>query len=196
MLTKFQASQSVHITVDEQPVPIQHYLRQPQRLVYALFDPNRVESLSQGRFRLKLLPLSFMMLKIQPIVDLEVHTEADGTVFLQSTNCEIRGVEYLNQRFTLKLQGKLVPKQSLSGGTQLQGRADLDVQVELPPAFWLTPKPLIETTGNSLLRGILLTIKQRLMNRLVADYRQWVSDQLQTSAEATSQSSALSPQYE
>ena len=174
MHTRFIASQSVDMAVPEQAVPIQHYLRQPQRLVRALVDSSRMEQLSEDRFRLKMRPLSFMTLSIQPIVDLKVWAESDGTVHLNSVGCEIRGVEYINDRFALNLIGKLVPCQS-NGRTYLKGIANLEVQVELPPPFWFTPKPLLEATSNGLLKSVLLTIKQRLMHQLISDYCLWAS---------------------
>lgn len=172
---RFVASQSVEISVPEQPVPIQHYLRQPKRLVYALVEPSRMEQLAPDIFRLKMRPLSFMMLSIQPTVDMKVWAEADGTIHLKSIQCEIRGVEYINQRFSLNLRGRLYP-QKVNSITYLKGRADLEVKVELPPPMWLTPKPILETTGNALLNSVLLTIKHRLMHHLLLDYRRWASD--------------------
>lgn len=197
MPTRFTASQSVKITVPEQPIPIQHYLRQPQRLVNTLVDPSRVEQLSEEIFRLKLRPLSFMTLSIQPTADLRVWAEPNGTVHLQSVACEILGLEYINQRFTLNLQGHLSPCE-VNGQTLLQGKADLEVEVELPLPFSLTPQPILEATGNSLLKSVLLTIKQRLLHQLLADYRCWVSDQTEETASTQmpvlpSQSSSLAP---
>lgn len=93
MPTQFNASQSVEITVPEQPIPIQHYLRQPQRLVNALVDHSRIEQLNDEDFRIKMRPLTFMTLSIQPTVDLRVWAESNGTIHLQSLACEIRGVE-------------------------------------------------------------------------------------------------------
>ncbi len=181
MLTRFFASQSVEIAVPEprqgsapaeQPVPIQHYLRQPQRLVKALVDPRRTEQLSPERFRLKMRPLDFMMLQIQPTVDIRVWAKSDGTIHLASVGCEIRGVEYINRRFSLDLVGKLYPVQ-VDGVTYLRGKADLAVQVEIPQMLLFTPMPILETTGNGLIKSVLLTIKQRLMHQLISDYRHW-----------------------
>ncbi len=172
MDTRFTASQIVEMVVPEQPIPIQHYLRQPQRLVSALAASSQIEQLGHELFRLKMRPLSFMMLSIQPTVDLRVWAEPDGTVHLRSVACEIRGVEYINQRFSLNLVGKLHPYQ-LKGVTHLAGKADLVVQVELPPPLMFTPKSFLETTGNGLLKSVLLTIKQRLMHHLLADYKKW-----------------------
>lgn len=178
MHTRFTASQSVEIAIPQQPIPIQHYLRQPQRLVNALVDPSRIEQISEECYRLKMRPLTFMTLSIQPIVDLKVWAESNGTVHLQSIACEIRGVEYINQRFALHLQGHLSPYQS-NNETRLKGKADLEVQVELPLPFSLTPAPILEAAGNGLLKSVLLTIKQRLLHQLLADYQSWVNDKNQ-----------------
>ena len=176
MPVRFFASQLVDLHVPDQPIPIQHYLRQPQRLVQALVDPSRTEQLSADCFRLKMRSLSFMTLSIQPTVDMRVWSESDGSLRVQSIACEIRGVEYINQRFHLNLTGRLIPEQR-QGATFLKGRADLEVQVELPPPLWLTPKPILEATGNGLLHSVLLTVKQRLMHQLLVDYRVWADQQ-------------------
>ncbi|NJR37576.1 MAG: DUF1997 domain-containing protein [Leptolyngbyaceae cyanobacterium CSU_1_4] len=177
MITQFFASQSVELAVPEQPIPIQNYMRQPQRLIQALVDPNRTEQLSAECFRLKMQPLSFIMLTLQPIVDMQVWAELDGTIHLKSVGCEIRGVEYINQRFSLNLKGRLTP-QHRDGVTHLVGKADLEVQVDIPPLFWFTPKSLLESTGNALLHSVLLTIRHRLMHQLLVDYRNWAIAQL------------------
>jgi hypothetical protein len=179
MNSQFVASQSVELAVPEQPVPIQHYLRQPQRLVHAIADPNLITQLSQECFRLKMRSLSFMSLNFQPTVTLKVWADADGTVHLTSVGCEILGLDYINQRFALDLQGKLYPEQK-NGITKLKGRADLKVSVDIPLPFSLTPKPILETTGNSLLKSVLVRIKQRLMHQLLSDYRQWANQDTQT----------------
>ena len=170
MVTKFIASQSVEISVPQQSIPIQHYLRQPQRLVNALADNTRIQQLSDEVFRLKMRPLSFMSLSIQPTVDMRI--------YLRSLGCEILGFEYINERFALNLKGYLSPVQ-LNGETHLQGKADLEVLVDIPQPFSFTPKSILETTGNGLLKSVLLTIKQRLLHHLLADYRHWVISQTQ-----------------
>lgn len=174
MHTCFFASQTVELVVPEQPVPIQYYLRQPQRVIQALVESHRIEQLGKECFRLKMRPLSFMTLSIQPTVDMQVWANSDGAIHLQSVACEIRGVEYINQRFSLNLTGRLAPH-TIRQSTYLIGKADLQVQVDLPPPLWLTPKPLLETTGNSLLKSVLMTVKQRLMHQLLIDYREWAT---------------------
>lgn len=176
MPTRFSASQSVEIAIPEQPIPIQYYLRQPQRLVNALVDPTRIQQLSTEVFRLKMRPLNFMSLSIQPTVDMRVWADLNGTVYVRSLRCEILGVDYINQRFALNLKGYLSPDQQGSS-TLLKGKADLEVLVDLPPPFSFTPKSILEATGNGLLKSVLLTVKQRLLHQLLADYRRWVISQ-------------------
>lgn len=176
MLT-LHASQSVALTVTEQAVPVQHYLRQPQRLVHALMNPRQVTNLGQGVFRLQVRALKFLMLHIQPVVDLALEVKDNGRIHLRSVGCEIRGNSFIDQHFELDLVGYLQSHPQAGKHTQLVGRADLAIRVELPPILQLTPRSLLETTGNQLLRGVLLTMKQRLMRQLVADYQQWSAEQ-------------------
>jgi len=189
MLAQFFASQSVELAVPDQSIPIQHYMRQPQRLIKALVDPNRTEQLTADSFRLKMQPVSFIMLSVQPIVDMQVWAELDGTIHLKSIGCEIRGVEYINQRFSLNLNGRLAPQQ-INGVTYLVGRADLEVQVDVPPLLWLTPKSFLESTGNALLHSVLSTVRYRLMHQLLVDYRSWAIAQLNQAPDA-----AVSPHW-
>ncbi|MGB3559438.1 MAG: DUF1997 domain-containing protein, partial [Geitlerinemataceae cyanobacterium] len=108
MHARFVASLPAQIPVPEQPVPIQHYLRQPQRLVNALVDPTRLERLGEDRFRIHVRPLQFMMLKIQPSVELRIWAEPSGIVHLRSAGCQLQGLESIENRFHLKLVGTLV----------------------------------------------------------------------------------------
>ncbi|MCJ8278498.1 MAG: DUF1997 domain-containing protein [Rivularia sp. ALOHA_DT_140] len=181
MATKFKACQSVEIPVTYQPISIKHYLRKPQRLVNALADSSRIEQLSTEVFRLKMRPLTFMSLSIQPIVDMRVWAELDGTICLESVGCEIRGIKSINQRFQLDLKGNLSSYEK-DGNTRLKGMANLEVRVELPPPFSFTPKAILETTGNGLLKSVLLTMKQRLLRQLLVDYRHWVELQTKDSS--------------
>jgi hypothetical protein len=173
-IVTFTADRSVELAVPKQPIPIQHYLRQPHRLVRSLVDANRVEQIGEDEFCLKMRSLSFFGFDLQPTVFLRVWTETDGTVKIVSTNCEIRGIDYIDRRFSLDLIGELSPYEQ-QGQTYLEGYADLTVQVDLPPPLSFMPKAIVESAGNSLLKGILNTFKQRLLNQLLADYVVWAN---------------------
>ncbi|MFM7423719.1 MAG: DUF1997 domain-containing protein [Elainella sp.] len=187
----FSATQSIELVVPEQPISIHHYLRQPQRLVRSLIDPAQVESLGSDLFRFKMRPIHFMALNLQPTVDLQIWAEPNGAVKLRSVDCELRGIDQINQLFNLTLVGQLAPVQ-VQSQTYLRGKADLQVRVELPPPLSMTPRLLVETAGSGLLRSVLLTIKHRLAHQLLVDYCNWVTVEqsaVRSSSEATQWSS-------
>ncbi|MGF1479448.1 MAG: DUF1997 domain-containing protein [Cyanophyceae cyanobacterium] len=176
MNTRFTASESVEMIFEETSVPIRHYLRQPQRVVRAIAEPKLMEQLSPNRFRFKMHPLNFVELyQFQPVVALKVWADADGTVHVASESCEIQGIQDFNERFSLTVTGELYPHRE-KDKTCLKGKADLQIEVDLPPPLRLMPKSVLETAGNGLLKSVLLRIKNRLLKKLQVDYRQWADE--------------------
>lgn len=175
-MVRFSASQAVTISVPTQPLSIEAYLSEPERLVYALVDSQQVEILSPNLFRVKVRAIKFLGFAIQPVCDIEVWLE-DETVRLSSNRCQIEGYESFNQKFSMTMQGYLVSQAShkRTEKKSLRGQANLIVSVDLPQAMSFTPKPLLERTGNGLLNGILITLKQRLMRQLISEYCAWAS---------------------
>ncbi|MGY6530017.1 MAG: DUF1997 domain-containing protein [Cyanobacterium sp.] len=172
----FEATEKVRLKVEQKSTPIQHYLRQPQRLVKAIADEKLMTPLPDDCYKLRMHPLNFLdIYHFQPIVVLKVWAGASGCVYLNSESCEIKGIEYINRRFSLYLKGKLTPEE-VEGKVYLTGKVDLQVKVDLPPVLWLTPQPLLQSTGNGLLKGVLMRIKQRLMSQLVQDYYNFVAE--------------------
>ena len=179
-MVRFSASQSVAISVPQQPLSIESYLSEPQRLVYALVDSAQVEALSPTLFRMRMKPIRFFGIAVQPVCDIEVWLEGD-TVRLRSNHCEVEGYDLINESFSLNLQGYLLA-QSAIDGKKLRGQANLMVDIDLPPVLSFTPKTLVSRTGSSILNGILITMKQRLMRQLVKDYSLWASASSQVSS--------------
>ncbi len=172
----FHVTQTLKMQVTNELIPIEHYLRQPERLVKAITDANQIQQLAPSCFRLQLRSLQFMMLRFQPVADLQVCTQSDGTLKLRSLNCEIRNAKVLNQSFKLELVGTLTPYRR-GTTTELRGKADLTVQVGIPSPLKLVPEPVLKTSGEAFLNSILLTIKSRLERKLVQDYSRWVGEQ-------------------
>ncbi|HIK43546.1 MAG TPA: DUF1997 domain-containing protein [Leptolyngbyaceae cyanobacterium M65_K2018_010] len=173
---EFYASQALSLRVPNEVIPIEHYLRQPQRLVHAITDPRRIEMREEGLYRLSLRPLQFLGISVEPRADLRVWGLADGTLCLEAVDCEVRGPEYLsyvNESFAMGLQGTLKPFPQ-DRHTDLIGQADLSIQLNLPAPLTMMPSPMLEAAGRTFLSGILVTIKNRIERHLVSDYRTWV----------------------
>jgi hypothetical protein len=184
MLTQFTASQMIELRVEEAQLPIEAYLADPQRLVYALVESDRVRSLGAGRFEISVRSLSFLGLTLQARVVVDIWMEADR-LLVRSRSCELTGADFFNHRFELTLAGLLTVVRSCSVATaesrsavMLWGKADLMVRVDVPLPFSLTPRPILDATGNALLRSVLVTIQQRMNRQLVADYRMWAADRV------------------
>jgi len=178
----FRTSKTLRMLVPNEAVPIEHYLRQPQRLIHAITDPKRIEQIEDSVYRLSLRPLSFLGISIEPTTDLQVWSQADGTLRLRSVNCDIRVPDYLsyvNHSFSMALEGRLQPRPHDSG-TQLAGQADLAVQVELPAPIKFMPHSVLDSAGRTFLNGILSTIQHRIERRLVEDYRDWATSSQST----------------
>jgi Protein of unknown function (DUF1997) len=175
MDTCFQAKQSVELFIPDAALPIQAYLRQSARVVRALGSSESVVALGGELYQLRLKPINFLSLRLQPIVDMRVWTTSDGNLHIQSVNCEILGLEQFNeQQFMLNLVGELQPvrvRQSM----RLQGHVQLSVQVDMPMPIALTPKTILEGTGNTIMSGVLASMKQQLKKNLVADYQTWAN---------------------
>lgn len=184
MYVSFSASESVQILVENKVTPIQHYLRQPARLVKAIAEPQLIKQISDDLYELKMRPINFMEIyHFQPIVQLKVWSGSKSSVYLKSEGCQIKGINYINNRFTLKLKGVLYPHER-NGQTTLEGQADLEVGVELPTALIFTPQAFLERTGNALLKSVLGRMKQKLMTQLVQDYVTWASQEIQPEVES------------
>ena len=182
MQAKFTAIQTVTIPVPPHKISIQHYLRQPQRLVHSLVDPSQAQQLSDDCFRLKMRSRQFMMLTLQPIVDIRLWTDEHTVLHLEAIRCELGGLDFVNQCFQLSLNGFL----ALSQDQTLEGQADLGVSVEIPPILWMTPKSIIIAAGNSMLKSILASVKHRLVQQVVQDYQEWAEAVTDTTSLETS----------
>lgn len=193
MYVSFEASESVQISVTNEETSIEHYLRQPKRLVEAIADPRLMKQMSDDLYELKMRPIDFMqMYHFQPIVLLKVWSGSNDSVYLQSEDCQVEGIDYINQRFSLKLKGILEVDRTQTSAEQttLSGQADLKVGVEIPTALMFTPRPFLEVAGNKLLKSVLGRIKHKLTTKLVQDYRTWAS---QMTPSPTKPSAELSP---
>ncbi|MEM6836580.1 MAG: DUF1997 domain-containing protein [Cyanobacteria bacterium P01_C01_bin.120] len=171
-MLRLASHQTANMQIARRSVPLSHYLKQPRRLVHALMNPAQVEELHPDTFRFYLRGFQFLMLSIRPVVDLQIDVSQDRLLTVRSVGCRIQDNEFVNRKFSLNLSGRLLLTERDSF-TELDGEVDLQIAVDLPPILTLTPRALLETTGNQILRGVLMTMKQRLMRQLAADYAAW-----------------------
>ena len=165
----FCASQRLDLPVNRLSERLPEYLQQEERVIASLLDPSQLTRLAPGTYRYTVTSLQVFQLQVKPVVSLEIETEG-GTMLMRALDCELQGLGIVDD-FNLTLEARL---SCASKG--LSGDARLEVQVSQPPLLRLIPRRVLETTGESILSGILLGIKTRVGQQLIADFKRWCSE--------------------
>ena len=175
MTLAFHASQHLDLPVANQTKHLRSYLQQEDRVIKALLDARQLDQIAPGRYRYTVTTLQVFQLQVCPVVSLKIK-QGDGTISIQATDATLEGLGLVDD-FQLSLEAFLeVTDQGL------QGEAKLGVNVSQPPLLKLIPRRVLESTGESILNGILMTIKGRVGRQLVRDFHDWV---LQSPSEET-----------
>lgn len=174
----FSASQHLALNVQRDADRLPDYLHEDDRLVGALLDSRQLTPLEPGRYRYVVTSLQVFQLHVKPIVSLEIVHEGN-TVLMRAVDCELEGLGMV-ENFDLTLEARL---QADADG--LSGTAALNVQVSQPPLLRLIPKAMLESTGESILNGILLGIKGRVGQQLITDFNRWCQESERETPEKT-----------
>ena len=162
----FDASQHLDLPVQGHAQRLADYLRQEERLLAALLDERQLTRKGPGESRYLVTTLQVFQLQVKPIVSLQIE-HGDSSLLMRAVDCELEGLGLVDD-FKLTLEANL---NATDRG--LVGDASLAVRVSQPPLLRLIPKRMLETTGESLLNGILVGIKARVGQQLMADFRRW-----------------------
>ena len=165
----FCASQRLDLPVNHLSERLPEYLQQEQRVIGSLLDPRQLTRLGPGNYRYTVTSLQVFQLQVKPVVSLEIKTDG-GTMHMRALDCELEGLGIVDD-FNLTLEARLNCHDK-----GLSGDARLAVQVSQPPLLRLIPRRVLETTGESILSGILLGIKTRVGQQLIADFKRWCSE--------------------
>lgn len=170
MANCFSAQQTVRVELAGSWAQVQAFLQEPRHLTAALLDQGQVRQLDRECFEVRMRWIGALGLQVRPIVRLRIQTPRPGEVRLQAIGCRIEGNDWIHDHFDLAFEGSLLPLQILSETPSprviLQGQAQLQVGLELPPLLALTPSPLVETVGTTIVKGVLMTIRHSLSRQL------------------------------
>ena len=166
MTLAFRASQHLDLPVENQAEHLRSYLQQEDRVIKALLEASQLELIAPGRYRYTVTTLQVFQLQVSPVVMLKIE-QGDGTISIQATDAQLEGLGLVDD-FQLSLEALLEV-----ADRGLQGEARLGVNVSQPPLLKLIPKRVLESTGESILNGILMTIKGRVGRQLIRDFQDW-----------------------
>ena len=166
MLLAFDAKQKLKLSVKSNKEYLSKYLLEEERVVGAMLDSRKLVPEGEGKYKYTVTSFKVFQLDINPVVSIGVENK-DGVLTMRALDSKLDGLGIIDD-FKLILKANL--KATDIG---LEGEALLGVSVSQPPLLRLVPKPILESTGHSVLNGILLGIKARVQKQLVNDFLDW-----------------------
>ncbi len=172
MSLTFNAKQKIDLAVKKNIQRLPDYLLQQERVVGAMLDPKKLVPLGQGNFRYNVTSFKVFQLEVNPVVSIAVVNSEGNKLQMHATDSELDGLGIVDD-FELMLDATLIATEN-----GLVGEAFLGVTVSQPPLLRLIPPKLLESTGQSILNGILLGIKARVGQQLIKDFSMWCNEDL------------------
>ena len=169
MALAFTARQKIDLVVQENEQQLPDYLLQQERVVGAMLDPKKLTPLGSGRFKYEVTSFKVFQLQINPVVSIGVEN-TDRKIRMYVTESHLDGLGFVED-FDLTLDAILEAQPS-----GLKGEALLGVTVSQPQLLRLIPPKMLESTGQSILNGILLGIKGRVEKQLIVDFNNWCKE--------------------
>ena len=166
MLLAFDAKQKLKLSVTRNKEYLSRYLLEEERVVGAMLDPNKLEPEGEGKYKYTVTSFRVFQLDVNPVVSIAVEND-EGVLKMSALDSKLDGLGIVED-FNLILKANLE-----ATGFGLEGEALLGVSVSQPPLLKLLPKKILESTGHSVLNGILLGIKSRVQQQLIKDFLNW-----------------------
>ena len=166
MLLSFNAKQKLKLSVTRNKEYLSKYLLEEERVVGAMLDPKKLSPEGEGKYKYTVTSFKVFQLDINPVVSIAVENK-DGILKMSALESTLDGLGMIDD-FNLVLKANLE-----ATDLGLEGEALLGVSVSQPPLLRLVPKRILESTGHSVLNGILLGIKTRVQQQLVKDFFEW-----------------------
>ena len=137
-----------------------------ERVVGAMLDSKKLLPEGEGKYKYTVTSFKVFQLDINPVVSIAVENK-DGILKMSALESKLDGLGMIDD-FNLILKANLE-----ATDLGLEGEALLGVSVSQPPILKLVPKRILESSGHSVLIGILLGIKTRVQQQLVKDFFEW-----------------------
>ena len=166
MLLTFDAKQKLKLSVSRNKEYLSRYLLEEERVVGAMLDSKKLVPEGEGKYQYTVTSFKVFQLDINPVVSIAVENK-DGILRMSALDSTLDGLGMIDD-FNLILQANLE-----ATDIGLEGEALLGVSVSQPSLLKLVPKKILESTGHSVLNGILLGIKSRVQKQLVNDFLDW-----------------------
>jgi len=166
MLLSFDAKQKLKLSVTKKKEYLSKYLLEEERVVGAMLDSDKLIPEGEGKYKYNVTSFRVFQLDVNPVVSIAVENK-NGVLIMSALDSKLDGLGIVDD-FNLILKANLE-----ATDIGLEGEALLGVEVSQPTLLKLVPKKILESTGHSVLNGILLGIKTRVQQQLVKDFNNW-----------------------
>tara|TARA_B100000131_G_scaffold127380_1_gene124387 strand:+ start:109 stop:621 length:513 start_codon:yes stop_codon:yes gene_type:complete len=166
MLLAFDAKQKLKLSVTKNRERLSQYLLEEERVVGAMLDSSKLTNEGGGKYKYNVTSFRVFQLDVNPVVSIAVEN-SEGLLKMSALDSKLDGLGIVED-FNLILRATLEATE-----VGLEGEALLGVTVSQPPLLKLVPKKILESTGHSVLNGILLGIKSRVQQQLIKDFSEW-----------------------
>jgi len=170
-------------------LPVEQYALVPMPLNSTL---SRLPGGTTSEFELKVPPINFLGLEVQPVVEAEVALEPNR-VIISSQKCRLNGSPFLlrvkmNERFDFRAKAELTWNDTASIShdhsvvgsapteNSISAQASIEVDVDRPMPFNAIPKRAVEKMGNTAMRLSMGFVLRSFLRGLSTDYQRWAND--------------------
>ncbi|KAJ9562140.1 hypothetical protein OSB04_007300 [Centaurea solstitialis] len=176
--------ESPHASFDE-------YLEDKPRVFKAIVpDKRRSQQLDQEEWRVHMLPIQFLFLTCNPVIDIRLRCKSNGHEYpegvpshvtkvldLDIVRWELQGLEDVLKpsEFTLRVKGALYPYRQ-GNLSRLRGQLTMSITFELPPVLSLIPEDVRRDVAQTVLKRLVENMKEKVNGSLLADYAKFKNE--------------------
>ncbi|CAI9758675.1 unnamed protein product [Fraxinus pennsylvanica] len=171
------------------------YLDDKPRVFRAIFpDKRRSQQLNEEEWRIHMLPIKFLFLTVYPVIDMRLKCKSNGTGYPPEVPChisklleldiirwELQGLDEMLEpsQFSLGVKGALYPDRS-GLRSRLKGQLQMSISFVLPPMLALVPENVRRDVSESVLRGLVENMKNKVNCSLISDYSEFKRERPKT----------------
>ena len=168
----------LNVSLPASPEQVRLYVRDPQRLLRSGFPPERITQVAADRFRLKMRPLVWMGLSLEPTAILQIGADDKGQAWAQLIDYELIGHPWLVKHLKLDFRARLktADASNAQGRTPMEGRAEASATFPTPPFLAWVPEAVLTGGARTVLEGFLWLLRERLGKSLESDFFAWAGE--------------------
>lgn len=176
------AQAQLNVSLPATPEHVRLYVRTPQRLLHSGFPPERITQVAADRFRLKMRPLVWMGLSLEPTAELEIGADDQGRAWARLIDYALSGHPWLVEHLKLGFHAHLEVAESMNatGRTPMTGWAEASACFPMPPFLAWVPEQVLTGGARTIMEGFLWLLRDRLGKSLEGDFHAWAGTGMET----------------